>query len=265
VTFSSLVFGIPFDIPCSLILVSCSLLFVVCSLLFVLIGAWGKKRNQTKKSPCSLLPFCFNYEHSGITMKHLTILSQDKKLCTILDIVTPYRPQKQRDIYFRLMRAIAGQQLSVKAASTIWERFINLFPEQYPHPALVLAIDVERMRQAGLSYQKAAYMKNIADFSLQNDISFDRINLMGNDEIIEYLTSIKGVGQWTVEMLLMFSLGRKDVFPADDLGIINAMKKLYNLRVTGKALRTRCIKISENWRPYRSYACFYLWPYKNSF
>lgn len=197
-------------------------------------------------------------------MKHLQVLSQDKKLCAILDTVTPYRPQRQRDVYFRLMRAIAGQQLSVKAASTIWDRFINIFPDQYPHPALVVEMDVELMRKAGLSYQKAGYIKAIAEFASNNDISYERLCKLDNEEIIEYLTTIKGVGRWTVEMLLMFSLGRKDVFPVDDLGIINAMKKLYNLRVTGKALRVRCLKISEKWRPYRSYACFYLWPYKDT-
>jgi len=196
-------------------------------------------------------------------MKHHRTLAQDPKLASILTAITPYRPKRQRDIYFRLMRAISGQQLSVKAASTIWERFLNLFPDKYPHPTLVVALDVERMRQAGLSYQKAGYIKAIAEFALQNDITYETLSKLDDEAIIAYLTRIKGVGRWTVEMILMFSLGRKDVFPADDLGIINAMKKLYNLRVTGKALRVRCMRISEKWKPYRSYACFYLWPYKD--
>ena len=197
-------------------------------------------------------------------MKHLQVLGQDPRLARILDTITPYRPRKERDIYFRLMRAISGQQLSVKAAFTIWERFISLFPDKYPHPTGVLALDPEVMRGAGLSYQKASYIKAIADFALVNDITYERLSKMSDEDIIMYLTSIRGVGRWTVEMILMFSLGRKDVFPADDLGIINAMRSLYNLRVTGKALRARCIRISDKWRPYRSYACFYLWPYKDS-
>lgn len=197
-------------------------------------------------------------------MKHRLTLSRDPKFAPILTSVKPYRPQKQRDIYFRLMRAISGQQLSVKAASTIWERFLTLFPDKYPHPTLVIALEPERMRQAGLSYQKASYLKAIAEFALRNDITYETISKLDDEEIIEYLTQIKGVGRWTVEMILMFALGRKDVFPADDLGIINAMKKLYNLRVTGRALRQRCIRISQKWKPYRSYACFYLWPYKDS-
>ena len=197
-------------------------------------------------------------------MKHRVILAQDARLATILEVIVPYRPQRQRDIYFRLMRAISGQQLSVKAASTIWDRFIDLFPDRYPHPTMVLELDIESMRQAGLSYQKARYIKAIADFAMKNDITYERLSKMDDEEIIAYLTSIKGVGRWTVEMILMFSLGRKDVFPADDLGIVNAMKKLYKLRVTGKALRLRCVRIAEKWRPYRSHACFYLWPYKDS-
>jgi DNA-3-methyladenine glycosylase II len=196
-------------------------------------------------------------------MKHLEILKQDKKLRPVLKAVTPYKPKKEKDLYFRLMRAIAGQQLSVKAAATIWQRYIELFPDQYPHPSLVTSMSAEEMRSAGLSYQKASYMKAIAEFAMKNDMTYNYITQLPDDKAIEYLTQIKGVGKWTVEMLLMFSLGRKDVFPVDDLGIVMAMKKLYNLKADGKALRLKCLKIAENWRPYRSYACFYLWPFKD--
>jgi DNA-3-methyladenine glycosylase II len=196
-------------------------------------------------------------------MKYHEILKKDKKLAVILSKIQPYKPQKDKDVYFRLLRAIAGQQLSTKAAATIWRRFQELFPDHYPHPTLVIEMDAAKMRAAGLSYQKAGYMKNIAQFSLEHDISFEHLQKMTDDEAITYLSAIKGVGRWTVEMLLMFSLGRKDVFPADDLGIINAMKKLYHLRATGKALKLRCVRIAQNWKPYRSYACFYLWPYLN--
>lgn len=194
-------------------------------------------------------------------MKHLATLKKDKTLAPLLKKIEPYKPRKDRDVYFRLLRAIAGQQLSTKAAATIWRRFQELFPEEYPHANLVIEMDIEKMRGAGLSYQKAGYMKNIAKFSLENNLSFEHLSKMTDDEAVEFLSSIKGVGRWTAEMLLMFSLGRKDVFPADDLGIINAMKKLYRLRAKGKALRLRCIRISAQWKPYRSHACFYLWPY----
>jgi DNA-3-methyladenine glycosylase II len=197
-------------------------------------------------------------------MKYLEILKKDKKLATLLGKVQPYKPQKDKDAYFRLLRAVAGQQLSTKAAATIWRRFQQLFPDHYPHPTLVIEMDAAKMREAGLSYQKAGYMKNIANFSIQHDVSFEYLRKMKDEDAITYLSSIKGVGRWTAEMLLMFSLGRKDVFPADDQGIINAMQRLYNLKVEGKALRLKCIQIAEKWKPYRSYACFYLWPYLNT-
>ena len=194
-------------------------------------------------------------------MKHLDTLRKDKKLTLILSQVQPYKPKKERDLYFRLMKAICGQQLSVKAASTIWNRFLDLFPDRYPHPQLLTEISVEQLRQAGLSNQKAGYIKGIVQFAQENDITYERLTKMTDEEIIEYLTKIKGVGRWTVEMLLMFCLNRKDVFPVDDQGIINSMRRLYKLRVKGKALRLKCFKIAEKWRPYRSHACFYLWPY----
>lgn len=106
-------------------------------------------------------------------------------------------------------------------------------------------------------------MKNIAHFSLQHDMSYEYLAQLDDDAVIAYLSQIKGVGKWTVEMLLMFSMKRADVFPVDDLGIINAMKKLYGLKEEGKALRIKCTGIAEKWKPYRSYACFYLWPYKD--
>jgi DNA-3-methyladenine glycosylase II len=117
------------------------------------------------------------------------------------------------------------------------------------------------MRQAGLSYQKSGYMKAIAQFSQANNINFAYISKMSDDDIIAYLTQIKGVGRWTVEMLLMFCLGRKDIFPVDDQGILNGMRKLYKLKDEGRALRLKCTKIAERWRPYRTHACCYLWPY----
>jgi DNA-3-methyladenine glycosylase II len=196
-------------------------------------------------------------------MKHIETLKKDKKLAAVLSKVEPYKPRKGKDVYLPLMRAIAGQQLSVKAAATIWQRFLALFPDEYPQAKLVVKMDVEKMRGAGLSYQKAGYMKNIAVFSLEHDMTYEYLSKLNDDDAVEYLSQIKGVGRWTVEMLLMFSLGRKDVFPVDDLGIVNAMKKLYKLSEEGKALKTKCTQIAEQWRPYRSHACFYLWPYKD--
>jgi DNA-3-methyladenine glycosylase II len=195
-------------------------------------------------------------------MAYLETLKKDAKLSSILTKVEPYKPNIEKDVYIVLLRSVAGQQLSLKAAATIWERFLKLFPENYPKAEMLADFDAEILRSAGLSYSKAGYMKNIAAFSKENNLSFQDLNKMTDDEIIAFLTQIKGVGKWTVEMLLMFSLGRKDVFPVDDLGIVLSIKKLYKLSEEGKALKQKCIEISNNWKPYRSIACFYLWPYR---
>lgn len=197
-------------------------------------------------------------------MKHIQHLKKDKKLAKVMQITTPYTARIDKDVYYTLMRSIAGQQLSVKAADTIWNRFAGLFPNDYPDQKRVLKMDIEKMRGAGFSYQKAGYIKNIAEFSTKNDFSFEYLKKLNDEEVIEYLTQIKGVGKWTVEMLLMFSLGRKNVFPVDDLGIVTAMKKIYGIKEEGKALKIKCTAIAEKWDPYRSYACFYLWPYKDN-
>ncbi|HLP10999.1 MAG TPA: hypothetical protein VK177_03645 [Flavobacteriales bacterium] len=196
-------------------------------------------------------------------MKHIAHLKKDKKMGKVMKKTKPYAPKKEKDLYYVLLRSIAGQQLSVKAADTIWNRFLDLFPGQYPEPNLVIKMKDEKLRGVGFSYQKAGYLKNIAHFSLQHKIDHTRLGKMSDEEIIEYLTQIKGVGKWTVEMLLMFALARPNVFPSGDLGIVNGMKKIYKLTGEGKELKLKCEQIALKWEPYRSHACFYIWPYKD--
>lgn len=186
-------------------------------------------------------------------------LKKDKKLKKIIDRISIAPPKPRTDLYLNLLRAIAGQQLSVKAAATIWERVLNLFPSQYPSPEAVLLMDIEKLRGAGLSYQKAGYLKNIAQFSLDETLDYKKLKRKSDDELIDYLTQIKGVGRWTVEMILMFSLVRENILPLDDLGIQNAIKKLYDLNTTGKQLKLEMVQIAHQWKPYRTYACMYLW------
>ncbi len=197
-------------------------------------------------------------------MNHLTILLKDKKLASIIKKNKSKKLNKNNDIYLLLLRSIVSQQLSVKAADTIWNRFVALFPNEYPTPEKVIKMKVEKFRKAGLSYQKAGYLKNIAEFSLAKKAEPHTISKMEDDEVIEHLTQIKGVGKWTVQMLLMFGMGRENIFPIDDLGILNAMKKLYKLKHEGKALKEKCTNISLQWQPYRTYACLYLWDFKDS-
>lgn len=156
-----------------------------------------------------------------------------------------------------------SQQLSVKVANVIYGRFVDLF-ENNPTPEKILATEHENLRIIGLSNAKAHYVKNVAAFAIERGLDVKYLNKMHNDAVIAYLTEIKGVGRWTAEMLMMFSLGRKDVFAADDLGIQTAMTQIYKFDTTDKKkLREKMLLISEKWKPYRTYACMYLWRFKD--
>ena len=123
----------------------------------------------------------------------------------------------------------------------------------------------DKLRAIGLSNAKASYVQNVAAYLLQHHADDKKLNKMSDEEVIAFLTPIKGVGRWTVEMLLMFTLGREDIFAVDDLGIQQAMTRLYKLDAADKkSMREKMLKISEKWRPFRTYACFYLWKYKDA-
>lgn len=189
----------------------------------------------------------------------MAVFSTDPVITEIISRGTPLTSSRSEDIYFKLTSAIVSQQLSTKAAATIFGRFRELYPDQYPHPHLVLETPDETLRGAGLSFQKIGYIRNVAAFACEGNLEHSVIDAMEDEPLIQHLTQIKGVGRWTVEMLLMFALERPDVMPLDDLGIQNAMKRQYGLEETGKALRARMLEIAENWRPYRTIACKYLW------
>ena len=192
-------------------------------------------------------------------------IRQDPKIAQITKVVEiKLNPAEEIDVYHNLLASIVSQQLSIKAADTIFERFLNLFPDKYPYPEEVLKFNLDDLRLVGLSRQKATYLQNVADFALNEGITWEILSPKTDQEIIDYLTKIKGVGKWTVEMILMFNLQRPDVFPVDDLGIQQAMKMLYQLEVEGKELRAEMVKIAENWRPYRTLACRYLWKWKDT-
>lgn len=165
-------------------------------------------------------------------------------------------------VYYDLLESIVSQQLSVKVADVIFKRFLSLFPDGYPHPEQLTDLSVEALRAVGLSNQKANYLKNVADFARNEHLEGKNWAEMSDEEIIQYLTQIKGVGRWTVQMILMFTLGREDVFPVDDLGIRQGMVKLYQLEEEGKPLYARLHTIAESWRPYRTIACRYIWKWK---
>lgn len=186
--------------------------------------------------------------------------SKDKVLSKIIDSVEKeIRPAPDIDVYYSLLRSIVSQQLSVKVAKVIWQRFIELFENQYPKAEQVLVTDENELRKIGLSRQKTKYINNVAQFSLSNDISFEHLNKMTDDEIITYLTQIVGIGKWTVQMILMFAMDRPNVFPVDDLGIQNNMKAWYNLKKEKKEIKEKLTKIAKKWEPYRTLACKYVW------
>ena len=168
-------------------------------------------------------------------------------------------PMPDVDIYRNLMQSIVSQQLSTKVAEIIWQRFLNLFPDQEAHPEAVVNLEFTTLRGVGLSGSKSNYIQNVARFALNNDMSFEKLSSLSDEEIIRYLTEIKGVGKWTVQMILMFPLDRPNVFPVDDLGIQTKMKHWYGLESEKKASRTDMEEVAQNWAPFRTLACKYLW------
>ena len=197
-------------------------------------------------------------------MKHLEHLSKDKKLKKLIETVEPYALQKRKNVCLRLCASIMSQQLSTKVAEVIYKRFLDLFGGSEPSPQQILDTPTEVLRSIGLSNAKVSYVHNVARFALERGMDEKKLQKMSNEEVIEYLTEIKGVGRWTVEMLLMFTLGREDVFAVDDLGIQQSMTRLYKLKADNKKdRRESMIKISGKWAPYRTYACMYLWRWKD--
>lgn len=197
-------------------------------------------------------------------MEHITHLSKDKKLAGI--ICAPYHQlQMRKNIALHLMASIMSQQLNTKVADIIYRRFLALYNGKEPTSKQVLETPAEKLRSIGLSNAKVSYVHNVAAFCIDQKITDKKLLLMTNEEVIELLTQIKGVGRWTVEMLLMFTLGREDLFAIDDLGLQNAMIKLYKIKETDKkAIKEKLLKLSAKWSPYRTYACLYLWGWKDS-
>jgi len=167
--------------------------------------------------------------------------------------------QRQRkDHLTALVGAIVSQQLSTKAAATIFGRFLGLFPEaSIPDAAAIQALSDEALHSVGLSGQKVGYLRDLSGRILDGRLRLDELDALGDEVVIERLTAVRGLGRWTAEMFLMFRLHRPDVLPVDDLGIVNAVHRLYGLRKRPDA--KRIMKMGEAWRPYRSVASWYLW------
>ena len=198
-------------------------------------------------------------------MDYTIHLSKDKKLQKLISEHSVFQLKQKKNICIYLCESIMSQQLSAKVATVIYNRFLNLFAGKEPSPQEILDTPLETLRSIGLSNAKASYVHNVARFALDKGMSLKKLNQMSNDELMNYLTEIKGVGRWTAEMLLMFALGREDVFAVDDLGIQNAMIHLYRLnKEDKKELKEEMLRISKKWSPYRTFACLHLWHWKDN-
>ena len=191
-------------------------------------------------------------------------LSGDPLLSILFEGASPYELRVKANIPLALYMSIISQQLSTKVADVIYARFLNIYGGAEPTPHQVVATDVAQLRAIGLSQSKAGYIKNVAQFDIDYGLGIEKLMGMTDEEIYPYVGAIKGIGRWTVHMLLMFSLGREDIFAADDLGVQNGMALLFGLDKTDrKKLRNDIIVLSEQWSPYRTYLCVHLWQWIN--
>lgn len=167
--------------------------------------------------------------------------------------------EKHANYYQELVDSIIGQQLSVSAARAIEGRFKDLFDGKFPTPEQILTVDVETLRGVGFSRPKARYVQDLAQKVIDGEVTFDDLDEQSNDEIIAELTQVKGIGEWTVHMFLMFCMARQDVLPVGDLGIRNGVTALYGLKDQATPDDVRQVAETNNWRPYESIASWYVW------
>ncbi|HEX8856090.1 MAG TPA: DNA-3-methyladenine glycosylase [Thermoleophilaceae bacterium] len=167
------------------------------------------------------------------------------------------RRGRPAEAYGALLRSIVGQQLSTKAARSIYGRLVELFGGHTPTPEELLAADPEEVRSVGMSRPKVAYLRSLAEHVIDGELELDRLDELSDEEISAELTAVKGLGQWTADMFLMFHLRRPDVLPVGDQGIRRAVERAYGLKKIPDAAKLE--KIAEPWRPHRTLACLYLW------
>lgn len=188
------------------------------------------------------------------------LVRRDPKLAVVIKRLGPCRmAERQRsDHLTALLGSIVSQQLSGKAAATIFGRFAALFPDaRIPAAAGVLEVSEDQLRGIGLSRQKASYVRDLCARVADGRLQLDDLDALSDDLVVERLTAVRGFGRWTAEMFLMFRLHRPDVLPVADLGIANAIQRVYRLKKRPDA--ARIAQAGEVWRPYRSVACWYLW------
>ncbi len=162
-----------------------------------------------------------------------------------------------KNYFFRICKEIVYQQLSDKAGHAIFSRFEKVFPKDIICPEAVLATSHETLRNSGISHAKARYIRNLAEAVACGDLDFKNFKKLDNEQIIEKLTKVKGIGHWTAEMFLMFTMAREDVFSHGDLGLRKAIKKIYKFKK--EPTKEQIEKIVQKWSPYKTYGCITLW------
>lgn len=186
----------------------------------------------------------------------------DPALRRLIDSSGPIDPEEDRrgsrpDAYEAIARAIVGQQLSTKAAASIWEKVLGLFGGETPTPRQIIAAEPQQLRDAGLSWSKVSYLRDLAERIADGDLDVASLDELPDEEVIEALTEVKGIGRWTAEMFLIFSLGRPDVLPVGDLGIRRGAQLAHGLDELPEPAELEAM--AEPWRPHRTLACLYLW------
>jgi len=195
----------------------------------------------------------FNVAHALATLKKV-----DPEIHPLIDQLELTEINREYNYFKSLVRAIIYQQLSGKAAKTISDRFIALYDgKEYPTPSDVLETDHELLRSVGLSNAKANYIKNIAQAFLNNTLDYKNLDYLDDETIMEQLVSIKGIGPWTAQMFLMFTLNRPDVFPTGDLGVQKGFQQFFKLKELPKPKDME--KRAEKWKPYRTVMSLYFW------
>jgi DNA-3-methyladenine glycosylase II len=173
-----------------------------------------------------------------------------------LDEFPSLKPRDTRHYFESLTSEIIGQQLSGKVADVIFDRFTKLFPSGEITPRLLLQLQHEQLRSTGMSNSKARFLKDLAEKVINKSLKLEDLINLDNETVIKELMQVKGIGPWTAEMFLMFTLGREDIFSHGDLGLKNAIKKLYRIE---SPTRDQVEEISKKWSPYRTFACRILW------
>lgn len=190
-------------------------------------------------------------------LRHLS--NNDPIIARLIAQYPAQRLEKHSDYYYQLVSSIIGQQISVHAAKAILKRFIDLFDGTFPTPQQVVSMDFDAIKSAGLGTMKTRYVQDLATKVIDGIVTFDQFDTMSNEAVVEELIKVKGIGEWTAHMFLMFSMARTDILPVGDLGVRNGITTLYGLPTQASAEDIIRIANENNWHPYESIASLYVW------